>query len=783
MKETNVLTYGQIVLAAETLLRQGIEPDVKNVQKALLEHGGSQGPVEVIAKHLETWQYIRQHPTEIEQLVSTHNPIQDTSSQSKTASSEGLENIVSQRTEELKQSLALVKATLESTADGIMMLSNEGNLIDWNQKFVEILRIPPHILEDRNANAGVQYVFDQIKDPEPVYRQIAYLFEHPDVSGDMGNVALKDGRIIERYSQPHVVDGKIVGRVWSFRDITKRYRAEEALRLRNRAIEASPSGVIISEINDEQHTLYVNPAFEKFTGYSQEDMLGQSFEVIFGDDQGQPEISSLHLSLQEKTSNTVILRCYRKDGSLFWGEIHVAPVSDNTGETNYFVSILSDITLRKRMEEQLEHQATHDALTNLPNRLLLLDRIEQTIIQAKRTHELFALIFIDLDHFKVVNDSMGHPLGDLLLKAVAERIFGILREADTISRLGGDEFVVLVSGLDAVEKIIPIANKILKSIERPFIIQDCELNVTASLGISFYPKDGHDVNTLLKSADMSMYQAKNAGRDNYQFFTSELNDLVQHRMLIENSVPHALTHNEFILHYQPIVNLATGKMVGIEALIRWQHPELGFIAPDKFIDIIENSHYIRPVTKWVLTTACQQMKQLEAQGHQDLTLSVNFSGNYLAQENILKLVHHVLKETEMDPKKLHFEMTERVLLTNTDAAIQLLNSLRKIGIEISIDDFGTGYSSLSYLRLFPASTLKIDRSFVSEVHENADEHSIALIDAIIAIAHSMKLDIVAEGVETAYQAQFLKERGCGYAQGYYFSKPLAFDKLVEYAKK
>ncbi len=772
----NAITYGEVSLAAETLKKQGILPTAENVRNQLVVHAD----LETIEQFLNEWQSKLDNPN-LEVLPFSS---QDELAADDTARlADNAKVIIQKHMEELRQSLALVRSTLESTVDGIMMLSNEGKLIDWNQKFVELWRIPKELMDKRDANAGVQFVFEQLEDPDFVFKQIAHLYEHPEISGDMGNVTLKDGRIIERYSQPHIVDGNIIGRVWSFRDITKRHRMTEALRLRQRAIEASSHGVIITDVSSGHKAIYVNPAFSKIAGYAEEEVLGNDYHVFIATYDNDIPKKSLEKALTHYSSSTIEFRNYKKDGTAYWNEIHIAPVPNSEGKVNHYVWIINDVTVRKNMETQLSHQATHDYLTHLPNRLLLADRVEQAIVHAKRDNQLFALLFLDLDSFKLINDTLGHQLGDLLLIQVANRIKTVLREVDTISRVGGDEFVIIIQYIDKYEDVKSIIEKILGLFNKKFVIQDHEINITGSIGISFYPKDGDSFEALYKNADISMYEAKAIGRDTYQFYTEKLDKDIKHRMAIENSVPKALKKNEFLLHYQPIIDVGKRKVISLEALIRWQHPELGFIAPDKFIDIIENSYHITPVTEWVVNTACKQLYKLHQMGYDDLSISVNISGKHLIQTDLITLVQKAIRKTKIDPHYLELEITENILVNDTEKALNILELISKLGIRFVIDDFGTGYSSLNYLRLFPVSALKIDRSFVSEIDSSASVNTITLINAIIAIAKSLNIKVVAEGIETEEQLAYLTNQGCHNIQGYYFSKPLPEDQVANFLKE
>lgn len=680
------------------------------------------------------------------------------------------------RTKDLEKSLSLVKATLESTADGILMVSKRGAIVDWNHQLAEIFNMPADIVKSKDERRGLQHVLNMTYDPQALINQLEYLYDHPEIQGDMGEMPIKNGHIIARYSQPHIVGKRIVGRVWSFRDVTERKRAEEELRLRERAIEASTHGVMITEAKPSYKILYVNPALTQITGYSKEELMGK--DGLFLKAKEQTEIERLSLALKEQREDQAEFQAYRKDGKTFWSEMHIAPVRDPEGDINHFVAIMVDISERKKMEEQLIHQATHDFLTDLPNRALLLDRIQQAIINANRAKTIVGILFIDLDRFKLVNDSLGHDMGDKLLNCVSNRLVKSVRDSDTVARLGGDEFVIVSQFLQNEDSLVPLAQKLLRVISEPIAINGNELNITGSMGISFYPNDAKDVEDLLRNADTAMYQAKDLGRNNFQFYTAEMNKRVQHRLVMEHAMRMALEKNELECYYQPCLDLQGGNVLGVEALLRWHHPEMGDISPAEFIPLAEEIGLIGPIGEMVLRTACLQQKAWLKQGIK-LRMAVNVSGKQLKQDDFSMVVKKILKETAIDPKNLEIELTESVLLDNIDKTLDVLHELHKMGVNIVIDDFGTGYSSLSYLSQLPVNKIKIDKSFIANLIENANDKAIAL--TIIALAKNLKMKVLAEGVETIEQADFLRQNGCDEVQGFYYGRPVNKDDLTRWA--
>jgi len=425
---------------------------------------------------------------------------------------------------------------------------------------------------------------------------------------------------------------------------------------------------------------------------------------------------------------------------------------------------------RKRYQEQLEHQANYDVLTGLPNRNLLQDRLKRAVF-AQRDARPIAVVFIDLDHFKFINDSLGHTQGDKLLAIIAERLASIVREGDTVARLGGDEFVLVLNDQNKEDVIFRAMQRVLNKVSEPMTIDGQELYITCSAGVSLYPADAPDVETLLKNADVAMYRAKEHGRNNFQFYTPEMNDLANERLALEHSLRRALERNELLLHYQPKVNLETGMIVGAEALLRWQHPEWGLIAPERFIPIAEETGLIVQIGAWVIRTACNQARLWQDAGLPSVVMSVNLSARQFRQESFVKVVTQILHETGLKPEQLEMELTESMLMHNANAAISILAGLKSIGVRLSLDDFGTGYSSLSYLSRLPIDTLKIDRSFVQHIGDQDECDNGILAQAIISLGHSLNLTVIAEGVETGEQLQFLKAHQCDEVQGFYFCKP------------
>lgn len=534
------------------------------------------------------------------------------------------------------------------------------------------------------------------------------------------------------------------------------------------------NAVIGYNLNGEIESM--NPAAERLFGYRFDEVRGGKiscfipdlellgFYVGPGGEDGE-QINSSRMNLETNA-------CH-KDGSLLPVAVSVTSLFLEGKKTS--IAIIDDITERKRYEEQLEYQANHDDLTGLPNRNLLGDRIRQALLLTGRLQQEVAIFFIDLDNFKYLNDTMGHEVGDRLLKTVAERLQECVRTGDTLARQGGDEFVVVISSSEVSEHASSIAAKILEAVSRPFVIREHEFVISCSIGISVYPRDGGDVEALVKHADIAMYRAKEQGRNCFQFYTAEMNARSLARLAMEKHLRRALDQEEFSLSYQPKVSLETGRIVGMEALARWDNPELGAVSPGSFIPVAEETGLIEPIGEWVLRQACRRNRTWQDAGLPPLTVAVNLSPRQFVQQNIVALVDRILGETGLDPRWLELELTESMVMQDVDRAGEVMNELKQLGVCLTMDDFGTGYSSLSYLKRFPFDKLKIDQSFVRDITSDPDNAAIAR--AVIALGHSLGLKIIAEGGETQGQFDFMCRNGCDEFQGYFFSRPLAADNF------
>ena len=574
--------------------------------------------------------------------------------------------------------------------------------------------------------------------------------------------------------------GEITHFVAIKQDITARKAIEEALlhaQGKYRAI-VEDAVVGIFQATPEGRIISANPAMARMHGYDSPDhMMAEVWDAGRQIFVNPAQLRDLTALLEETgVARNVEVEAHLRDGSRKWFLLNLRAVRAD-GQVVRHEGTVEDITERKAAEEQVRFLAYYDAVTGLPNRTLFHDRLAKALASARRRKEKVALLFLDLDRFKNINDSLGHSAGDLLLKEVAERLKRSAREQDTVARLGGDEFVVILTAVKDVSDVAVAANRILQAMTSEFEIQGQWLSVTCSLGISVFPDHGRDGETLLKHADAAMYSAKDKGRNNFQFFTQDMNVKAIERLNLENSLRLALERDELSLVYQPQVDLASGRIVGAEALLRWNHPQLGLVPPSSFITVAENSGLILPFGEWVLKTACAQARQWQDLGLPPLPVAVNVSAVQFRNERFLEVVRKVLDETGLAPQYLELELTESLLLSNADVTLAVLRELGKMGLRLSIDDFGTGYSSLSYLRNFPVYKLKIDRSFMQDIKAGTD--NAAITAAIINLARSLNLKVLAEGVESEEQMFFLRAHYCDEAQGYYFSQPLTAADFAE----
>lgn len=568
--------------------------------------------------------------------------------------SASLEQRVEDRTKSLSDSLSRMRATIESSADGIVVLDSDGMVNDFNKKFISMWNLPQSVEITRNFDLYCQYINTELKNKDAFSSVLDEVAKESEKIV-FGVLPLKGNKVYEYYSQPYALDSTLKARVWSFRDITE----------------------------------------------------------------------------------------------------------------------------RASLEKELQYKATHDMLTGLPNRVLLLDKLNKSIQQADNDHSKFGVLFIDIDRFKLINDSLNHEAGDEVLRLVSQQFQSMMRKGDILARLGGDEFVMVVNEINENTDLVSVANKIVDSLKEPLTVQGYELQITTSIGISMYPDNGSNIEDLLRNADQAMYLSKELGSNQFHFYTQELSERNVNKVEKETALRRALAHNEFFLCYQPQVDLLTGKLVSVEALIRWRHPTKGVILPMEFIPLAEESGLIVPMGEWVLRSACAQVKAWQRAGLPLIRVAVNVTTKQFRLYDFVGTIKSILSEYDLDPSYLELELTENMIINNADM-IGMINDLKSLGVQIALDDFGTGYSSLNYLREIPVDRIKIDQSYVKNIDSKRGDD--VIIQAIIAMAKSLNLEVIAEGVETKRQYDFLKGSQCKDVQGYLFSKPLSSTECEEYLK-
>ena len=591
---------------------------------------------------------------------------------------------------------------------------------------------------------------------------------------------------LQEGAQDYLIKGQIErrGLLRALRYAIERKVVEDALFVEKERAQVTLNSIgdAVASTDSAGNITFLNLVAEEMTGWSLQEAAGRPMaEVLRIVDATSHETTPNPMDTAVAQNQTVHLplNCVliRRDGFETPIEDSVSPIHDRKGQASGAVIVFHDVSASQAMALQMTHSAHHDFLSGLPNRILLNDRIDQAIASASRYMKKLAVLFLDLDGFKHINDSLGHPTGDKLLQSIAKRLVECVRGSDTVSRQGGDEFVVLLLDVEQPEDAAQTARKILQALAEVHPIDRHDLHVTASIGVSVYPDDGLDAETLIKNADTAMYQAKENGRQSYQFFKAAMNIRAVERQSIEESLRRALERHEFALHYQPKINLRSGEITGAEALIRWTHPIRGPIAPARFIPVAEECGLILPIGDWVLREACKQARTWMDAGLPLATIAVNISAMAFWQESFLESVFATLKETRLDPTCLELELTESVLMKHAESTKSILESLRAEGVQVALDDFGMGYSSLSYLTKFPVDALKIDQSFIRQITTTPSETTI--VTAVISMGRSLKLRVVAEGVETQEELAFLQAHQCDEAQGYYFSRPLAAPQFVQ----
>lgn len=685
--------------------------------------------------------------------------------------SKGVE-VAGERTAALDRSLAMFRAIIESTADGILVTDENGKVLCYNQLYVNLWAIPHELMEAAKHAPLIQYCSQHLKDPPHFQFLTDEIYATwPPESFDV--LEFEDGRVFERYTKIKLVEGENVGRVWSFRDVTQRRQAEAYTAQLAAIVESSYDAIIVNDLNGIITSW--NAAAERIFGYRADEIVGCSIFGLIPPDRLQEQsriMSRIKSGKLVDHFETVRLGKGNKPVDV---SVTISPVRDGVNNITGASKVARDITQRKEAQARIQHLAHYDSLTGLPNRTLLADRMRMAIAQAARYSYRMALLFVDLDRFKLVNDSLGHEIGDKLLKAVAERMQSSVRESDTISRVGGDEFIILLSQIDTPEDAARVAQKIITALSQPYKIEEHELILTASVGISIYPDSAKDASSLMRNADASMYSAKEAGRNGYQFYSVDLVSRATERLSLERDLRGAAERNEIFAVYQPQIELASRRVIGAEVLMRWRHPKRGLVPPASFIPVAEDSGLILPLGELVLRKSCLQARQWYEEYGIDVSVAVNVSAVQFRQEDFVDVVFRVLEETGLRPERLELEVTESVVMQDVESVIQKMRILNARGIKVAIDDFGTGYSSLSYLRQLVLDRVKIDRSFVRDLPGNPD--AAAIVRAIVAMGRSLGLRVIAEGVETEEQAKFLQSIDCDESQGYLYAKPMLVNEF------
>jgi diguanylate cyclase (GGDEF)-like protein/PAS domain S-box-containing protein len=688
-------------------------------------------------------------------------------------------NSVTQRKQveaELIEMSSCLSATLEATAEGILLIDRNNVILNMNHRFSQMWGLPKSLLDSRDDAGIFAYMTGQIR-PASDGIPISPLHMKDADDGTSNTFHLNDERVFELTSFSARSGEQIIGRVHSYRDITDLKHIEEQLRIAATVFESN-EGMLVTDAN--QVIIRGNRAFTLISGYTTEEVIGKTQSMFNSGRQDDKFFSRMWETIRNTGSWQGEVWNRRKSGEIFPEFLTITAVKDPSGIVTNYVTTFQDITKSKAAEDEIKNLAFNDPLTHLPNRRLLTDRLQQAISSCIRTGKEAALLFIDLDNFKTLNDTLGHDIGDLLLQQVAQRLGTCVREVDTVARLGGDEFVVILedlSGLtiEAAAQTKVVGEKILSTLNLPYQLSKHECHNTPSIGVTLFNGDNVAIDELFKQADIAMYQAKKAGRNSLRFFDPQMQESINARVTLEKELLQALANQQFCLHYQIQVD-SSSRPLGAEVLIRWHHPERGMVYPDQFIPLAEESGLILPIGKWVIETACAQLKAWQHDVlTRDLSLSVNVSAMQFSQADFVAQIQASLQQYAINPKLLKLELTESMLLDNVEVMIVTMGALHEINVQFSLDDFGTGYSSLQYLKRLPLDQLKIDQSFVRDIVSDSSDY--AIVRTIIAMAKSLNLSTIAEGVETEAQRELLLSHDCTQFQGYLFSRPIPIDQF------
>jgi diguanylate cyclase (GGDEF)-like protein/PAS domain S-box-containing protein len=672
----------------------------------------------------------------------------------------------------------LYKSLFNESPDIILLSDNTGRILDANASAVKLFKYPHARLTGFTVGSLLLAPTNNTS--------------NPNSSSNLPNVKINNfeipcfdsnGKKLELNIShfPIEIDGAQFGSFTVARDFSKFREAQHDSLLRLRALDACSNGILISDARQShQPIVYVNSAFERITGYRANEVIGRNCRFLSRGVQRTKEREILRNAILHGESTNVVIQNARRDGTLFWNDLKVEPVYDDEHTLSHFVGVQTDVTEQRQYISDLSFYATHDRLTALPNRALLEDRLEHSYATAKRYNQLMAVIFIDLDDFKPINDTFGHAIGDEVLKEVSERLRCQSRNSDTLARLGGDEYILLLSEVHSELQVVSIAERIIECIDNAFFINGLELRITCSVGISLYTADIESSQILLQQADMAMYRAKQNGRNTYSIFTSDLDVAATDSMRLRNDLRTAIEHKQLTIHYQPQIDGRTGRVSGIEALLRWNHPVRGMISPVEFIPLAEANGQIVPIGQWVLEHACAFARELIDSKLCDCPMSINVSPIQMQRQPFDQVVIATLENVGLPAKYLELEITESILLQDMERVLKMLKDLHAYGVRMAIDDFGTGFSSLNYLKLLPLNKVKIDKSFINEVIQNP--HDAALTKSIISMTHHLSMSVIADGVENLAQYMFLLNNQCEYFQGCFFSKPLNSTDLITFLR-
>ncbi len=675
--------------------------------------------------------------------------------------------------EALRSSEAQTRTILNSVQDAIITIDYRGTIHTFNNSAEMIFGYEADEIIGQNINL---LMADELRESHARHiRTYRPGKGRPLLSGKEFVAKRKDGSFLPveiNISDVQVDDQVLI--VGIIRDITIRKQAEENMRLSEQVFANSVEGIVVADEN--KNILRANLSFSNITGYLVSDFVDKGLDSILDSQADGISTEEIWQIVRRDGRWKGEVQGSRKNGETYLAWMAIVATKDSAGSVSHYIVVINDMSEIKEARSRIHHLVNFDSLTNLPNRSLFQDRLVQGVAQAARSGRKLALLRVNLDRFKTLNETMGHNSGDLLLKCVAERLHGAVRKCDTVGRLGGDEYALMLTNLGTDKDAALVSRKILAVFESPFDLLGQEVYVSASIGVALFPNDADNADDLVKHAGAAMYHVKEHGRNAYRFYTGDLDASAFEHLVLENSLRRALEREEFVLFYQPQLDLHSGRVIGVEALIRWQHPDLGMVSPAQFIPLLEETGLILSVGNWVLHTACRQAQSWAEAGYGGIRMAVNLSPRQIDQSSLVETVADALESSRLDPKLLDLEITESSLMGDVEQSVRMLAELQQMEVSISIDDFGTGYSSLSYLTRFPIDTLKIDRSFVKDVTEDPDDATLAR--AIITMGHSLKLKVLAEGVESPEQLEFLRQHGCDEVQGFLFSKPLPAEEVV-----